>query len=368
MLTWNRIASWLVLSTLTATLAIGCGLAANQNDSGNVPIGDASPQSLASDCRVIEHDLGETEVCGEPQKVVTLSLHMLDLLLSLDRQPVASTMTLNFHQGDIFDNPAKQIPYLGNRLTTQPINLGDDHTPSLETLAALQPDLIIGEASRNADDYDLLSQIAPTLLWRNRTDQGKWQESLRDLATALGQSEKAEAVIQQHETRIADVRADFADMVATHPNLLVLGANNPDEGFLVVKPDSYLGELLSGIGFQLIPPPPDALDAANLLMSIEALQTMNEADIIIVLGWNADVDEGPENSDSSGDQSATQRVESHQVQAIQQNWQASEIAQSLTASQENRVYFATFYKWNGLNGPISAELILEELRQFFLGE
>ena len=362
MLRWKRIISWLALSILTASLVVGCDLAANHND-----IEDGT-QSRVSDCRLIEHDLGETEVCGEPQKVVTLSLHMLDLLLSLDRQPVASTMTLNIHRGDVFDNPAQQIPYLGDRVTTEPVNLGNDHTPSLEKLAALKPDLIIGEAGRNASQYELLSQIAPTLLWENRTDKGKWQESLRDIANALGHSEKAEAVIQQYEARIADLRADFADVVAAHSKLLVLGANNLDEGFLVVKPDGYLGELLSGIGFHIIPPPPDTLDAANPLMSIEALPTLNEADTIIVLGWNTDVDEGLENSDASPDESATQQIESHQGRAIQQNWQSNAIAQSLMASQANRVYFTTFYKWNGLNGVIGAELILEELRQFFLGE
>ena len=368
MLTCKRIASWLVLSILTASLVVGCSLVVNHNDPGDGPTRDASIHSLTPDCRLIEHDLGETEVCGEPQKIVTLSLHMLDLLLSLDRQPVASTMTLNIHRGDIFDNPAQQIPYVGDRLTTQPVNLGDDHTPSLEKLSALKPDLIIGEASRNADDYELLSQIAPTLIWQNRTDKGKWRESLRGLAGALGQNEQAEAIIQQYEDVLNNMQTDLVDVVAKHPKLLVLGANRLDEGFLVVNPDSYLGELLSGIGFQLIPPPPAAPDAANPLMSIEALPTLNDADTIIVLGWNADVDEGLEDADSSGDESATQRVESHQVQAIQQNWQANSIAQSLTASQENRVYFATFYKWNGLNGPIGAELILDQLRQFFLGE
>ncbi|MEM0980067.1 MAG: ABC transporter substrate-binding protein [Cyanobacteria bacterium P01_H01_bin.58] len=365
MLTWKRIASWLVLSLLTAGLVVGCGLAANHQNSGDELPGNASTQSSMSDCRLVEHDAGDTEVCGEPQRVVTLSLHMLDLLLSLDKQPIATTMTLNFHQGDTFDNPAQQIPYLGDRLTTQPVNLGNDHTPSLEKLTALKPDLIIGEAGRNADEYELLSQIAPTLLWEDRTEQGKWQKSLRDLATALGQREKAEAVMQQHEAHIAEARADFADVVAAHPNLLLLGANNLDEGFLVVKPDSYLGELLSGIGFQILPPPA-TLEAANPLMSIEALPTLNEADTIIVLGWNADVGEELENADSSVNTSATRQIESHQGGAIQQNWQANAVAQSLTASQANRVYFATFYKWNGLNGALSAELILEELRQFFL--
>ncbi|MEM9092315.1 MAG: hypothetical protein AAGC93_26725 [Cyanobacteria bacterium P01_F01_bin.53] len=123
----KRVANWLLLSVLTVSLIIGCGLA--RNDSAN-PTSEAAVQP-ASGCRVIQHDLGETEVCGQPQKVVTLSAHILDLLLSLDVQPFASTLTLNVHTGEVFDKPARQIPYLGERLTGQPINLGRDHTPSL---------------------------------------------------------------------------------------------------------------------------------------------------------------------------------------------------------------------------------------------
>ena len=364
MLTWKRIADWLVLSVLTAGLIIGCGLAIS-NNSEESPAVDASSQSLTSDCRVIEHDLGETKVCGQPQKVVTLSLHALDLLLSLDMQPAGCTLTLNVYRGEVFDNPTRQIPYLGDRLTTQPINLGDDHNPSLEKLVALKPDLIVGEASRNADEYDLLSQIAPTILWRNRTAKGQWRESLRDIAAALGQDQKAEVAIQQYEARIADVRTDLADEVAAYPKLLLLGANRLDEGVLAISPDSYLGELLGGVGFQLIPQPSPNIKP-GFPISIEALPELDDADIIIILGWDFDVSDGTlENPAPSSDESMSNRIEMHQMKTIKQDWEANAIAQSLTASQENRVYFATFYKWNGLNGPIGAELILEQLLQFF---
>ena len=55
----------------------------------------------------------------------------------------------------------------------------------------------------------------------------------------------------------------------------------------------------------------------------------------------------------------------HQIKVIQQSWQENAIAQSLTASQENRIYFATYAKWNGINGPTGNELVLEQLGQFF---
>ncbi|ESA33708.1 iron abc transporter substrate-binding protein [Leptolyngbya sp. Heron Island J] len=360
----KRFANWLLLSVLTISLIVGCGLLA-RNDSANDSALEVTTQP-ASGCRIVQHDLGETEICGQPQKVVTLSAHILDLLLSLDVQPFASTLPLNAHTGEVFNDPARQIPYLGERLTGQPINLGRDHTPSLEALVGLKPDLIVGEGGRNADEYELLSEIAPTLLWNDRTALGKWQESLQDLATALGMDTKAETVIQQYEAAIASARADLVEVVAAHPKLLLLGANRLDEGFVVIAPDSYLGALLAGIGFQIIPPPAAAINASTPLMSIEALPELNDADTIIVLGWNFDTSEGLEKSDPSADTSMGDLLETHQVKTIQQDWQTNSIAQSLTASQENRVYFTTFYKWNGLNGPIGAELILEQLRQFFL--
>ena len=353
---------WLVLSVLTAGLIIGCGLSESP-ESDQSPTADASPQLPDTDCRVLEHDLGETEVCGQPQNVAVLSVHSLDLLLSLDVQPTGYAAS-SAHGGEVFDQPVQQIPYLGHLVTTQPVSLGRGGEPSLEKLAALKPDLIIGEASRS-DNYDLLTQIAPTLQWQNRMAKGQWQESLQTIAAALGQDEKAAAVIQQYETHIAEARADLADVVAAYPKLLLLGANRLDEGAFVISADSYLGELLNKVGFQLVSQPNATGGTAPI--SIEALPELNDADTIIILGYDFDaINEQLENSDSSTDISIEDLLETNQVQPIQQDWENNAIAQSLTASQKNRVYFATFYKWNALNGAIGAELILEDLRQFFL--
>ena len=125
---------------------------------------------------------------------------------------------------------------------------------------------------------------------------------------ALGKTTQAEAVIQQYEAEIAATRDQLTDKVATQPKLLLLGASRLDEGVIVIDPDSYLGELLSGIGFELIPPPAAALDAANPLMSIEILPTLNEADTIIVLGWNFEASADDQNSESPVDASVTHQI------------------------------------------------------------
>jgi len=52
--------------------------------SGEEPAATAIPATAdPSACRTIGHDMGETQVCGTPTKVVVLGPHMLDILLSL---------------------------------------------------------------------------------------------------------------------------------------------------------------------------------------------------------------------------------------------------------------------------------------------
>ncbi|MEL6936759.1 MAG: iron-siderophore ABC transporter substrate-binding protein, partial [Cyanobacteria bacterium J06607_17] len=327
---------WILLGCLTTVLTVGCGVATTQSP-------DSS--SASTNCRTINHDAGATEICGIPQTIVSLSAHALDLLLSLEQQPAGYVTPVSLFRGDVFDNPAKQIPYLGAAITTQPVNLGDAQSPSMERLTALKPDLIVGE-TRNADEYKLLSQIAPTILLEQRTVKGQWQEHLRILAAALGNPDAAESLIQQYQTTVEQARLDLADVTATHPNLLLLGANRLDEGVYVIQTDTYLGELLGDLGFTLVAPP-SPTDMPNAPVSLEGLPALDSADTIIILGYNLDTnDPAIKQALTAGDRSIEDIAEQHQVKAIQQSWQENAIAQSLTASKENRVYFATYYKWN----------------------
>ncbi|MEO1348170.1 MAG: iron-siderophore ABC transporter substrate-binding protein [Cyanobacteria bacterium J06635_15] len=356
---WRRVLGWVGLFFLTAVLTIGCGLGSNDATQDN-----PSDPATVADCRRVNHNFGETEICGQPENAVVFGMHTLGLLLSLEVQPVGLAMDADVVGGDVFDDPARQIPYLGDRLTTQPANLGNGSEPSLEKLTAIAPDLILGNRL-NEGNYDLLSQIAPTLLMGDPLVKGQWQKNLRAIAVALGAEEKAEAVIAQQAARIAESRADLADAVKAHPKLLVLGATRLEEGIFIINTNSYLGELLEGVGFELIVPP--AADAnPGVPISLETLPELNGADSIILLGFNRDLSElNAENLDKSVDQPIHDLLETHQLQTIKASWEKNAIAQNLTASQESRVYFATYARWSLLNNPIGADLVLEQLHQFF---
>lgn len=350
----SRTVKLLMLGMFATLLIFAC----NSNTLDRTTSGDAANSKLSfgsSNCRIVKHDMGETQVCGQPQKIVALSPHLLDLLLSLDRQPAGYAEVFPFHKGKYFNNPSQQIPYLGDRITSQPLNLGNRDEPSLERLIALKPDMILGEVGNNRQVYGLLSKIAPTLLWDDRTAKGKWQQSIRQLAQAVGDEKQAEAVITAYNQRITDARAEFAPIVVAHPHLLLLGANRLSSDLAIVAGNGYLGELLEGLGFQFVSAPLRTNVARVTSVSLELLPQVGTADIIFILGH-----------DLSPNRRNLTSVLDSQTSVIQQEWNKNAIAQTLKASKENRVYFVTYYLWNGLNGPIGAELILNQLRQLLL--
>jgi ABC-type Fe3+-hydroxamate transport system substrate-binding protein len=80
---------------------------------------------------------------------------------------------------------------------------------NFEAILALQPDLIVAVYSGiTQEEYDLLSQIAPTLAQPDGYGDFTipWQVSTQFIGAALGKSEEAEALIRDVEAQFAAVR------------------------------------------------------------------------------------------------------------------------------------------------------------------
>lgn len=310
-----------------------------------------------SDCRSVPHAIGTTEVCGNPEKVVVLGGHSLDLLLSLGKQPAGLGTAIAFHTDDVFDQPSEQIPYLGQFVTTQPVNVGDRSQPSLEAIVQLQPDLIVGEAGGNSKTYGLLSQIAPTLLWDTRTNRGQWQQNLKTLALALGDQSQAEEVLAELQQDIATTRENLQPVIADAPKVLMLGASRLNSGeIFAITSQSYLGELMEELGFELVAPE-NGKNSAPL--SLEALPELDKADHIFVLGYQMGNESGQPPDDPG-------KLLEQQTSGIKADWEENAIAQSLSATKADQVYFGTYLLWNGLNGPMGTRLVLQDMEQMLL--
>lgn len=339
-----------IAGLILTSLLSGC---AQQNSSFQSADEKFLLAETAQDCQIISHDVGETEICGQPQTVVTIGPNLLELLLALEVQPVGHAEYFPI-AASTFERPAQQIPYLGKRLTGQPANVGTAHEPSLEAIAALKPDLILGDSIKNKDEYDLLSQIAPTLLFNYSDAERDWQSDLSAIATALSRTDQAEAVIAQADGRIAQFRDNFQPLITSYPDVLLLLSEQLSQSVEVETRHSACGSLIEDLGFQLVAPADlEQSQQTSYSLSLEALPQL-DADLIMIEGYNSDVD-AP----------VSDPVE-HQLQAVKQQWHENAITRSMPASQKGRVYFTTTYLCHAMLGPIGTEIFLNQLGQQLL--
>jgi iron complex transport system substrate-binding protein len=305
--------------------------------------------SSSNECRNFEHEMGTTKVCGQPQRIVVLGPYYLDPLLSLGVQPVAYADHAVLHQGDYYDRPSQQIPYVGDRITQPIANVGLAYNPSIEAMVKVKPDLIIGSNDMNAQQYETFDQIAPTLLL-------KWNETeanLRTIAKSVNRSQKAERVWQEHQRRIAATRKKLAPLVAKYPKVLVIDSEQL-QYIELVDSTVHCGSILEELGFKLVLPPGWVESNFERAISLEILPQLNEAELIILLSDSSQESDGSDNSKQS------------KLPELKQAWSENAIAQSLDASKAGRVYSLPSYLCFGFHGAIGTELYLEKLKQQLL--
>lgn len=316
------------LATLVVFSLSGCG-----SQTAQQPVNDSLTSSDAT-CQSIQHESGVTRVCGQLQDVVALDPHALDLLLALGIQPVGYAEDRRALVGSPSSGkPTVQIKYLGDRMTRAPIHVGTWQAPSLETILKLKPDLVLGRIQPSL--YATLSQIAPTvpLAW---SEQARWQDSLLKLGKALNREARAQQAITHHQQHIAIARTDL-QLVAQRSKVLLLAMSAMNQ-IEIFTGDTYAGGLLRQLGFQLVIPERLSVQQQEINISLETLPQL-QTDIIIVM--------------ASGNSS---------VENISKAWWNNAILRSLPASQTQRVYFVDYQLWSRIEGPIAAELILNQIR------
>jgi iron complex transport system substrate-binding protein len=330
---------YIVLVVLTAILITACqgDMVDNPKLESNLP--------PSTDCRVVEHAVGKTKICGKPQKIAVLEPKMLSLMLALDVQPAAYADAYLVRSPQ-FDNPSHQIPYLGNFVTTQPINLGDRDRPSLETLTLLKPDLILG---MNFQENKLLGAIAPTVLINYEKN---WQENIQIIAKAIDSQKNISSIITSQQQQVAKVRTQLAPLVNTHPRVLNVVCSQ-SMNYIEVRNEGDTMELLKTIGFQPVSLPSiEQKLGVSSQINLETLAQL-DADIVIVTTWL--------------DHWNGESIYKVPLQELKDKWAKNPLLHNSQAWKEGRVYFVDYTLWGGVIGaPISNSLILEQLPSLLL--
>lgn len=278
----------------------------------------------------VTHALGQTMVPDAPARIVTLFQGATDITLALGVKPVATVESWA-------EKPTYH--YLRNQLQNVPV-IGLETQPSLEDIARLKPDLIIGSTFRNERVYDLLSYIAPTVAAR---EIFAFKENVRLIGAALGRQDRATALLEQFDQRIAKTRSLLEDKFRARWPLSAAILDFRSDHVRVYLTDSFAGSILSELQFRQ---PAKLGQSGWPLMKLTSKESMPvlDADVFFVM--------------LRDDNGAARRN--------YEDWSGHPLWQQLAAVKRHQVYRVDPVAWSLAGGIISANQMLDELGQRFL--
>lgn len=192
-----------------AALSTGNALAhdGHQATPAGSPVASPAASPVASGPITVPAPLGDVTLPGVPQRVVAIEWNLVEYVLTLGVQPVGIADVEGYNTWvNIGIEPGPAVADVGLR-----------YEPSLESIAALSPDLILGVTERDEAILDQLNAIAPTILLESyptvagETPLDDVNETIRTIALALGKQDVAERVIAETEAVIANATATISD-------------------------------------------------------------------------------------------------------------------------------------------------------------
>ncbi len=243
-MTIRRLAGVLGAVVLATGLAAGCsGGSGGSSGSGGVAPADGGAYPVT-----IRSALGAVTIKKQPKRVVTIGWGSQDAALALGVVPVGmQDMTSDAGvKGGVL--PWDTAALHGAKPAL--LHVTTDEIP-YEKIATLRPDVILAVYSGvTADQYERLSQLAPTVGYPDKPWITSWQDQLSLVGRALGRSDEAAALERQTDKRIAQAaqrHPEFAGRTAA------FGSGTQAGSFNFYYDTDARVQLLKELGFSLSP-------------------------------------------------------------------------------------------------------------------
>lgn len=290
---------------------------------------DTAPTDGDTNCRAIEHVMGEACVPNQPQRVVVLHDYLaLDAVVALGIQPVGAV--------GIYQGSSPFPPWLNDKMGGVEV-VGTAQQPSLEKILQLDPDLIItleGEGHDRLDDR--LSQIAPTVVVPS---ERQIFPEVRFLGEVFDRADRAQALIDKYERRLQELRQAMGDRI---DELEVSLIRFLPEGVRIEGNSYNVGKILKDAGFRR---PPAQQIQRPIMVSLESIEKI-DGDVIF-----ANTLSSPKLQDN-----ANQTLKRYQQHPL---WS------KLKAVRNDRVYYVDPELWSG-NGILWTYEIIDDLFKYLV--
>lgn len=310
--------SILLLMLTIALAAVLSGCASKDKEEPKAP---AAGGGQAEQPYTVKHAMEETTIPKTPKRVVILTNEGTEALLALGVKPVGAVKSWTGNPW--YDHIKADME--GVKV------VGDEHQPNLEEIAALKPDLIIGNKMRQEKVYEQLKKIAPTIF--SQELRGEWKNNFKLYAEALNKKAEGDKVIADFDKRVEDFKAKAGDKLKQKVSVV---------RFMPDKVRIYYNDTFSGIIFKQIGiarPDVQNKDAFADDVSKERIPDM-EGDLLFYFTYE------------TGDGKATKTEE---------EWLKDPLWNNLNVVKNKKAFKVSDTIWNTAGGVKAANLLLDDL-------
>jgi iron complex transport system substrate-binding protein len=275
----------------------------------------------------VEHIMGTETFEKTPERIVILTNEGTEALLAMGVTPVGAVQSWT---GDPW------YEHIADQMKDVEV-VGVESGVNVEAVAALQPDLIIGNKMRHEEIYEQLKAIAPTVF--AETLRGDWQENFQLYAKAINQVEKGQEVLDNYNNKVADLKEKLGDKASMEVSMVRFMAGD----VRIYHKDTFSGVILEQVGLAR-PESQNVDDFAEKGVTKERIPAM-EGDILFYFTYE------------EGDNKAT---------AVEDEWINDPLFQNLEVVKAGNVHKVSDTIWNTAGGVLAANIMLDELEEIVL--
>lgn len=292
------------LAAIVAAAALGLTACASTNDDGSsaetpadagtTASGDAGASADGEYPIEIDHAFGTTTLTEKPERVATVNWANHEVPLSLGVVPVGMAAA-NFADED----GDGLLPWVKDALdelgAETPVLFDESDGIDFEAVADTDPDVILAAYSGlTQEDYDTLSEIAPTVAFPETPWTTSWRDMIRLNSAGMGMAAEGDDLIKELDGLIADaaaanpVLADSSVMFLTHvdvSDLSVVNFYTPADTRVAYFADLGMQTPESIASFE-----PDPTNPFAGSISAENADVFDDVDVIVTYGDQAMID------------------------------------------------------------------------------
>ncbi|MFS0822099.1 ABC transporter substrate-binding protein [Bacillus sp. 1P02SD] len=301
-------------------LLAACGAADNTDKNGAVE----SPNTYT-----VEHAMGSTPINKDPKRIVVLTNEGTEALLAMGVKPVGAVRSWI---GDPW------YAHIEDQMEGVEV-VGEESNVNIEAIAALEPDLIIGNKMRQEKIYEQLKAIAPTVFAEDL--RGDWQKNFTLYSKAINKEEEGKKVLADFDDHLNKVKENINTDAEVSVVRFMEGRTR------IYYTDSFSGVIFEQLGLKRPQQQVDLFaqdqnDQFAREVDQEKIPLM-DGDVIFYFTYE------------TGNGEATK---------VEEEWINNPLWKGLNAVKEGNVHKVSDPIWNTAGGVLAANLMLDDIEKY----